>query len=180
VVFGCSNGVLVYDAGDISKIPAPDKYGRMGNAYVTDTSPVAAGDYNSDPDSEGYLLHQLALINTQTKTMKVVHLPPGVEYTWRDVARGPDGEIILLGTDGSLHTLDPITGGITASLPVIEPWEGPVEWQDSHPALTMLGGTAYVTDPARQTVHAIDLATGNMRTSGKLPGVPNEIIVVEG
>lgn len=180
VVFGCSNGVLVYDAGHISKIAAPDKYGRMGNAYVTDTSPIAAGDYNSDPDSEGYLLHQLALINTQTKTMKVVDLPPDVEYTWRDVARGPDGEIILLGTDGSLHTLDPITGGITASLPVIDPWEGPVEWQDSHPALTMLGGTAYVTDPARQTVHAIDLATGKIRTSGKLPGLPNEIIVVEG
>lgn len=179
-VFGCSNGVLIYEAGNITKIAAPDKYGRMGNAYATDINPIAAGDYNSDPDSEGYLLRQLALINTQTKTMKVVDLPEGIEYTWRDVARGPDGEIILLGSDGFLHTLDPITGGITSSLPVIDPWDGPAEWQDPHPALTVLGAIAYVTDPVRQTVHGIDLATGNITTSGKLPGIPNEITVVEG
>src|SRR5690606_301531 len=62
VIFGCADGALAYDDGEITKIPAPDEYGRMGNAYVTDTSPVAVGDYNSNPDSEGYLLTELALI----------------------------------------------------------------------------------------------------------------------
>ncbi|UZX03152.1 hypothetical protein F8G81_11490 [Arthrobacter sp. CDRTa11] len=179
-VFGCSNGVLVYEAGTITKITAPDKYGRMGNAYVTDTSPIAVFDYNADPDAEGYLLHQLGLIDTKAKTMKVVDLPDGVEYTWRDVARGPNEEILLLGTDGSLHTLDPVTGETTSSLPVIDAWKGPAEWQDPHPALTVLGGTAYVTDPAKKALHAIDLATGKVTTSKELPGTPNEITVVEG
>lgn len=180
VVFGCSNGVLVYDAGTITKITAPDQYGRMGNAYVSEDSTLAVGDYNSDPDSEGYLLHELALIDTAAKTMKVIELPAGIEYTWRDVARGPAGEILLLGSDGSLHTLSATTGEITSSIPVIEAWESPVEWQDPHPALTVLDGTAFITDPAAKVLHAVDLATGKVTTSEELPGVPNEITAVEG
>lgn len=180
VLFGCSNGVLVYDAGTITKITAPDEYGRMGNAYVTEDSTLAVGDYNSDPDSEGSLLHELALIDTKTKTMKIIDLPDGIEYTWRDVARGPSGEILLLGTDGSLHTLDAATGDITGSVPVIGAWEGPAEWQEPHPALSVLDGTAYVTEPAKKVLHAVDLATGKVTTSTELPGVPNEITVVEG
>lgn len=179
-VFGCSNGVLVYDAGEITKIPAPDKYGRTGNAYVTETSSIAVFDYNSDPDAEGYLLHKLALVDTETKSMKVVELPEGVEYTWRDVARGPNDEIVLLGSDGSLHTLDAATGNVTRSLPVIGAWESPVEWQDPHPALVVLDNTAYVTEPAKKMVHAIDLTTGTITSSTELPGTPNEIAVVEG
>lgn len=179
-VFGCSNGVLVFDAGKITKITAPDQYGRMGNAYVSDNSHIAIGDYNADPDSEGYLLNKLALIDTRTKTMKVVDLPEGIEYTWRGIARGPDGETLLLGSDGSLHMLDAFTGEITSSVPVIGAWEGPTEWQDPHPALTVLGGTAYVTEPAKKIVHAVDLATGDTKSSEELPGIPNEIAVVEG
>ncbi|MFJ6002261.1 zinc metallochaperone AztD [Arthrobacter sp. NPDC092385] len=180
VVFGCSDGALVYDDGRITKIPAPDEFGRMGNAYVSETSSIVAGDYKSDPDLEGYLLHQLTLVDTKAKTMKVVDLPEGVEYTFRDVARGPDGEILILASDGALHSMDPETGEITDSLPVIDAWEGPVEWQDPHPALKVVGSTAYITDPASKKLHAVDVATGGITSSDELPGVPNEIAVVEG
>ncbi|MUK00854.1 hypothetical protein GM708_02280 [Vibrio cholerae] len=180
VVFGCSDGALVYDNGEITKITAPDEFGRMGNAYVSETSPIIAGDYKSDPDLEGYLLHQLTLIDTETKTMEVIDLPEGVEYTFRDVARGPNDEILIIASDGALHTMDPETGEITGSTPVVDPWEGPVEWQDPHPALKVVGGTAYVTDPAAKKIHAIDLASGKITSSVELPGAPNEIAVVEG
>ncbi|MHA7209129.1 zinc metallochaperone AztD [Arthrobacter sp. MDT1-65] len=179
-VFGCSDGALVYDSGEITKIPAPDEFGRMGNAYVSETGPIVAGDYRSDPDLEGYLLHQLTLIDTGTKEMKVVDLPEGVEYTFRDVARGPDGEVLVLASDGALHTLDQHTGEVTGSTPVLDPWKGPVEWQDPHPALKVMGDTAYVTDPAARKLHAVDLATGGITSSGELPGIPNEITAVEG
>ncbi len=180
VVFGCSNGVLAYDNGDITKIQAPDEYGRMGNAYVSDASPIVAGDYNSDPDSEGYLLSELILIDTEAKTLKVIDLPEGVEYTFRDVARGPGGEILIIASDGALHTLDPDTGDITDSTPVLDPWAGPVEWQDPHPALKVVGDTAYITDPAARKLHAVDLTTGGITSSDELPGTPNEIAAVEG
>ncbi|WP_138946324.1 zinc metallochaperone AztD [Plantibacter sp. M259] len=179
VVFGCSDGVLVYDSGVFTKIQAPDAYGRTGNQYVSETSSIAVGDYNSDPDAEGYDLRQLAFTDTVTKTTKIVDLPEGVGYTWRDVARGPSDEVIVLGNDGSLHILDEQTGAVTDTIEVIDAWEPPAEWQDAHPALVVQDGVAYVTDPATKSIHAVDLASGDI-TTGELPGVPNEIAVVTG
>ena len=69
---------------------------------------------------------------------------------------------------------------ITASYPVIDPWESPVEWQDPHPALVVNGGIAYVTEPASDAIHAVDLETGKVLTSADLPGTPNEIAVAAG
>lgn len=177
VIFGCSDGVLVYKDGAFTKLPAPDAYGRMGNAYVSETSALVVGDYNSDPDREGYLLSELALIDTTTNTLTVVNLPDGVEYTWRDVARGPADEAVLLSADGSLNTLDPATGDITHSWDVIDPWTSPVEWQDPHPALCVHGNTAYVTEPAKQRIIAVDLTDGTVVAETTLPGTPNEITV---
>ena len=179
-VFGCSDGVLVYDAGVITKIAAQDTYGRTGNQYVSETSPITVGDYNSDPDSEGYLLTELVLTDTVAKTSTVVDMPDGIGYTWRDVARGPNDEAIILGSDGALHVLNVETGEFTDSFPVIDAWDGPVEWQDAHPALIVVGDTAYVTDTATSSIHAIDLTTGEITATTELDSTPNEIAVVTG
>jgi hypothetical protein len=176
-VFGCNDGVLVYD-GEFTKVTSPDAYGRIGNQFTTETSTVALGDYNSDPDAEGYLLSSVSLIDTVAKTLQVVDLPEGIEYTFRDLARGPDDEGVILGTDGSLHIIDVETGEITESYPVIGAWEGPAEWQDSHPALKVLGDVAYVTEPATDSVYAVDLGTGDVLASAELPATPNELAVV--
>ncbi|MFB2586814.1 zinc metallochaperone AztD [Herbiconiux liukaitaii] len=178
VVFGCENGALVYSDGEITKLDAPDQpYGRMGNAYVSETSPIVVGDYKNDPDAEGYLLDAVTLIDTAAKTLEVVQLPEGVEYTFRDVARGPGDLAYIIGTDGAIHVLDPATGEITESFPVIEAWEGPVEWQDAHPAIVVAGDIAYVTEPAANSIHAVDLTTGDIVTTGDLEVTPNEIAV---
>jgi hypothetical protein len=179
-VFGCSDGALLYADGEITKLDAPDEYGRMGNAYTTESSPIVAGDYNADPDSEGLELTQLALIDTAEKSLDVVDLPEGVAYTWRGVARGPSDEILVLGTDGALHVLNETTGAVEESYPVIDAWEGPIEWQNPHPALTVLDGIAYVTDPASEAIHAVDIATGEVTVSGELPATPNEIALAVG
>jgi len=179
-VFGCSDGVLVYDDGTFTKIPAADAYGRTGNQYVSETSPITVGDYNSDPDSEGYLLSQLVLTDTEALESTVVDLPDGVEYTWRGVARDADDNAVILGSDGALHTLDVESGSILSSTPVIDAWESPVEWQDAHPALIVAGSIAYVTDPATRSIHAVDLASGEIVASASLDETPNEIAVVTG
>jgi outer membrane protein assembly factor BamB len=178
VVFGCENGALVYDDGAITKLEAPDQpYGRMGNAWVSETSPIVVGDYKDDRDAEGYLLHRVALIDTAAKTLDVVDLPEGVEYTFRGVARGPDDQAYLIGSDGAIHVLDPETGEVTASYPVVDAWESPVEWQDPHPAITVAGDLAYVTDPAADSIHAVDLTTGEIVATGELGVTPNELAV---
>ncbi|UYC81626.1 hypothetical protein [Curtobacterium poinsettiae] len=177
-VFGCTDGALVYEDGAFEKIDAPTEYGRTGNLFTTEDSSVAVGDYNDDPDSEGYLLDQIALIDAASGEYTVADMPDGVGFTFRDLARGPGDEAVVLGSDGALHTFDETTGEQLESYPVIDAWEGPAEWQDAHPALKVEGDVAYVTDPAEQKVHAVDLTTGEViASSDELPGVPNEIAV---
>lgn len=180
VVFGCDDGVLVYDDGEIVKLDAPDEYGRTGNAYVTETSPIMVGDYKNDPDAEGYLLQNIVLVDTEARTHEVVALPDGVEYTWRGIARGPGDEAFILSADGSLNVLDPETGEITDSWDVIAPWQSPAEWQEPHPAIVVIGEVAYVTEPAANAIHAIDVTTGEIIASAELEHTPNEVAVATG
>lgn len=180
VIFGCEDGALLYHHGKFEKFTAPDKYGRMGNAFVSETSPIVVGDYKTDPDAEGYLLNSVALIDTEKHTFNVVKLPETVQYTFRDVARGPGDLAYILSTDGSIHVLDPKDGKIVNEFPVIKAWEGPADWQDAHPAIVVNGNIAYVTEPAANTVHSVDLATGKVTASSKLDVVPNEIAITLG
>ncbi|WP_336659939.1 zinc metallochaperone AztD [Leucobacter sp. USHLN153] len=181
VVFGCDDGALVYSDGEITKLTAPDQpFGRMGNAYVSETSPIVVGDYKNDVDAEGYLLDAVTLIDTVDKTLDVVDLPDGVEYTFRDIVRGPNDLAYILASDGAIHVLDPETGEIADTFPVVEAWEGPAQWQDPHPAIVVTGDIAYVTEPASNSIHAVDLTTGDVLTTAKLDVTPNEIAPAAG
>ncbi|WP_106815016.1 zinc metallochaperone AztD [Microbacterium timonense] len=181
VVFGCENGALLYRDGEIVKLDAPDQpYGRMGNAYVSETSPLVVGDYKNDPDAEGYLLGAVTVIDTEAATLEVIDLPEGVEYTFRDIARGPQDLAYILASDGSIHVFDPAAGEITDAFPVIEAWQGPAEWQDPHPAIVVIDDIAYVTEPAADAIHAVDLTTGEVVASATLDITPNEIAVAAG
>jgi outer membrane protein assembly factor BamB len=164
-VFGCTDGALVYQDGAFTKIDAPTEYGRTGNLFTTEDSSVAVGDYNDDPDSEGYLLDQVALIDAASGEYRVADMPEGVGFTFRDIARGPGDEAVILGSDGALHTFDEQTGEPIDTFDVIDAWEGPTEWQDAHPALKVAGDVAYVTDPTERKIHAVDLTTGWHRAS---------------
>lgn len=177
VVFGCEDGALMFSGGEFEKLDSPDEFGRMGNAYVSENSPIVVGDYKTDPDAEGYLLDAVTLIDTSTGSFDVVDLPENVRYTFRDVVRGPGDLAYILSTDGSIHVLDPETGDLVDEFPVVDAWDGPVEWQDAHPAISVDGDTAYVTEPAANTVHAVDLTSGETTASVQLDETPNEIAV---
>jgi outer membrane protein assembly factor BamB len=177
VIFGCEDGALLFHDGEFVKFAAPDEYGRMGNAFVSETSPLVVGDYKNDPDAEGYLLEAVTLIDTEARTFEVVDLPAEVRYTFRDIARGPGDLAYILSTDGQIHVLDPKTGDITDAFPVIDPWTGPADWQEAHPAIKVNGDIAYVTEPAQNAVHAVDLTTGEVIASADLAHTPNEIAV---
>lgn len=178
VVFGCENGALLYRDGEITKLTAPDEYGRSGNAYVSENSPLVIMDYKNDPDAEGSLLSNIALVDTEAATYEPVALPDGIQYTWRGVLRSDTGDAVMIGTDGRLHMIDPATGEIAESFAAIEAWEGPAEWQDEHPALGLAGDVAYVTDSANSRIVAVDITTGEEIASADLPHTPNELVVV--
>ncbi|MBB5790749.1 zinc metallochaperone AztD [Jiangella mangrovi] len=178
VVVGCEDGVLVYRDGAFTKIASPDPYGRIGNQAGTDASAVVLGDYKSDPDAELERPERVSLIDTATSTLRLVDL--GVSYTFRSLGRGPEGEALVLGTDGAIHVIEPVTGRVTSTIPVIEEWTEPQDWQQPRPTLVVDGDTAYVTDPVASEIHAVDLAAGTVTATAALPEIPNELTGVNG
>jgi outer membrane protein assembly factor BamB len=173
VVIGCETGVLIYKDGAITKVSSPTPYGRIGNQAGSDASPVTLGDYKQDEDAELERPTQISLVDTSTATLRLVDI--GTSYTFRSLARGPQGEALVLGTDGRIHVIDPAAGTVVRSIPVIEAWEEPIEWQQPRPAIFVRGGTAYVSEPAANAVHAVDIAAGTTTASATLPAIPNEL-----
>lgn len=173
VAIGCQDGVLIYQDGAFTKVESPDDYGRIGNQAGSEESPVILGDYKTDPDAELERPESIALVDTAEGDLELVDLPSS--YTFRSLGRGPAGEALVLGTDGSLHDIDPGSGKLTRSIELMDSWEEPLEWQDPRPALFVRGGTAYVSDPSTNQVHAVDLASGEVTGSVTLDEAPNEL-----
>ncbi|NLE82174.1 MAG: hypothetical protein GX610_21860 [Rhodococcus sp.] len=178
VVFGCENGVLVVTDGLITKIPAADPYGRIGNLAGDEESAIVLGDYKTDPDAELERPGRVSLIDTEKHEISLVDL--GTSYSFRSLGRGPTGEAIVLGTDGELHVIDPETKTVTRTVPVISPWSEPETWQSPRPTLFVQGATAYVTDPETKAIYAVNLDAGRVTSKATLPETPNELTGVTG
>lgn len=173
LVVGCQNGVLVYRDGQLTKVTSPDSYGRIGNQAGSDESPIVLGDYKKDEHAELERPEQISLIDTEAGTIRLVDI--GTSYTFRSLARGPEGEALVLGTDGGLRVIDPVTGKVVRTIDVLDPWQEPIDWQQPRPALFVRDGIAYVSDTATKQIHRIDLASGTVTASVTLAETPNEI-----
>jgi hypothetical protein len=178
VIFGCEDGMLVFKDGRFSKIFSPDAYGRMGNQAGSPASPVVLGDYKVDKGAVLERPTRISLVNTDTKAVKLVEL--GTSYSFRSLGRGPTGEALVLGTDGALHVLNPVTGAPVSTIPVVAAWQEPEAWQDPRPTLYVQGSTAYVTEPATRKLHAVDLKTGKTVRMATLAHTPDELTGVTG
>ncbi|GMA33337.1 hypothetical protein [Litorihabitans aurantiacus] len=175
VVLGCEDGVLILHGDHFHKVASPDAYGRIGNQFGTETSSVVLGDYKTDPEG---VLTSVSLIDTEAETIQIVDI--GSQYTFRNLARGDDDTALVLGTDGALRVIDPTTGEIVRTAPVIDAWEVPEEWQQPQPAVKVVDGMAYITEPATNELHVVDYETGEVWKSTELPATPNEMVVVTG
>src|SRR6478609_2815303 len=178
VVIGCEDGAVIWSGGALTKVTAPDAYGRIGNQAGSEASPYVLGDYKSDPDADLERPTRVSLIDTRDASIRLVDLP--ASYTFRSLARGDAGEALVLGTDGALHVIDPESGTVVRSVPVVDAWEEPEEWQEPRPALFVQDGIAYVTDPAGRAIHAVDYVGGEVWKSAELDVVPNELAGVTG
>lgn len=172
VAVGCENGMLVYRNGEITKIDSPDDYGRIGNQAGDEESPLVLGDYKTDPDAELERPEEVSVVDTENGDLELVDL--GTRYSFRSLGRGPDGEGLVLGTDGALHVIDMEAAEVADSFPVIDEWKEPIEWQEARPTLFVRGGAAYVTDPRENTLRAVDTSSGEVRAKSELPEAPNE------
>lgn len=175
VGLGCKDGVLLFKNGAFVKVKSDRAYGAVGTQVGSDESPVLLGDYSVEEDAEFEAPAQFALIDTAADSLKVVPMPKDVSYSFRSLARDPQGNGLILGTDGELHVVDPVAGKLTTAWPVVAPWKEPTDWQQPRPALFVRGTDAYITEPATKKVHQLDLTTGEVVGSVTLDAIPNEI-----
>lgn len=176
---GCTDGVLIYQDGTFTKVTNPqDPYSRSGNQAGTADSPYVLADYKTDKDAKLERPEKFAIIDTVNRTREVYSLPKGVSYTFRSMGRGPNGEALLLTTDGKLRIYDPANGTELGSVQLMNTWSESETWQDPRPALWVDGKTAYVTDPETKKLHAVSLSDAShpkTLMSIDLPQVPNEL-----
>ncbi|MGY1707880.1 zinc metallochaperone AztD [Geodermatophilus sp. SYSU D00758] len=175
IVIGCQDGAVLYTGGELTKIQSPDGYGRIGNQFGTEDSPIVLGDYERSAEDRS---STVALIDTTAAQMRLVDLP--APYWYRSFGRGPNGEGLVLTYDGALQVVDPASGAVTRSIPVTGPWEESEDWQDPHPQVVVVDGTAYVTEPATRQIHAVDVEGGEVWKSADLEVTPNELTGVSG
>ncbi|GHD33910.1 hypothetical protein GCM10007147_39120 [Nocardiopsis kunsanensis] len=173
VVIGCQDGALVYDGDGFAKVDSEDDYGRIGNQAGSEHSPVVLGDYKVDEDAELERPERIALIDGAAEELELVGLP--ASYTFRSLGRGPEGEALVLGTDGTLHVIDPEEGEVTNGVELMDEWEEPLEWQKPRPALFVRGSTAYVSDSDANELHAVDLESLEVTATQELKAAPNEL-----
>lgn len=179
-VFGCTNGPVVFDGHEFHKITPSEgvTYQRSGNLAGHPDSPVILGDHKVIEDAEHERPTKINLIDTRDNTMTQVELDSS--YWFRSLARGPEGEALVLTYDGHLKVIDPETGEITNDIPAIEAWQEKSEWQEPGPILKVLGDTAYVTDAEKRELALIDLTTGDVKDRITLDHAPVELAVVDG
>ena len=179
VSLGCENGPVIYRDGAFHQVPVPEAYQRSGNQFGSHESPVVLVDYKTDPDAEQERPTRIGLIDTVAGSMKTVEL--GSAYWFRSLARGAEGEAVILTYDGNLMILDEETGETLRAVPVVGPWEEPKEWQLPAPAVKVgADGLAYVTEPAAKKLHVVDIAAGTVLSSFDLPEAPTELAIVTG
>ncbi|SEL73851.1 hypothetical protein SAMN04515665_11823 [Blastococcus sp. DSM 46786] len=175
IVIGCQDGAVLYTGGELTKIQSPDAYGRIGNQLGTEDSPIVLGDYERSAEDRS---STVALIDTTTAELRLVDLP--APYWYRSFGRGTNGEALVLTYDGALQIVDPVSGAITRSIPVTGAWEESEDWQDPHPQVVVVDGMVYVTEPATQQIHAVDIEGGEVWKSADLGVTPNELGGVSG
>ncbi|WP_309131123.1 zinc metallochaperone AztD [Brevibacterium sp.] len=178
IAFGCENGILYYSQGKFTKVDSTDEYGRIGNQAGDENSSVILGDYKVDEDAELERPERVSLTDTRTGHLKLVDL--GTSYSFRSLDRGPEGEALVLGTDGQLHVIDAESGREESVIPVVDKWTEPLEWQEARPTLYVQGKNAYVSEPAKKTLHVVDLESGKVTKSKELPHASDEITGVTG
>ncbi|WP_460688341.1 hypothetical protein [Nesterenkonia suensis] len=174
---GCEDGVLLFDGEEFTKLETGEEYSRIGNLFAHDESPVLLGDYLLDEDRDEPMT-EVALVNTETEEITLADVDSA--YNFRSLARGPEGEALVIAEDGQLHVIDEETGEHIDQLQIMDEWTEPEEWQQPRPAIRVVDDIAYITEPDAQTIHMVDLNELEIIHDAEFDFAPNEIAAVDG
>lgn len=168
VVLACTDGALLIaeDGGTFAgeKIPYPDGGGGLPPATSLEHRP--GSNELAGPAGDAGVWH----LNVSKRVWTLLKTPvPAVAAS----AVGDTKRVLALCADGSLMTLNPATGEVSAQAPML----APLSATGTLPQLRIDAARAYLVDPAGSAVHEIDYAEG-LRTARTF-GVPAADIVLE-
>lgn len=168
VAFGCDDGIFTDKGGVAAKIAEPTGVaGRVSTLAGSEESTVLAANYTST---------QLLLADTANGTTRLVDLG----MTYGTFTRDEHGDVVVLGTDGKVRTIDAGTGEIESSVTATPAWEVPASSASPRPRMTMVGHHAVVTDPRSERVVQVDLERERISRSVTLPVVPVSVLATGG
>jgi len=177
VAFGCKEGVLIARAGgknppDVKMLPYGEAMpeGQVGTLLGGKAMQFFLGNYGED---------------------KVVVIDPSADDPYRlvelavrrvDFALDPERvtTAYVFTEDGKLHVLDVLSGELTKSVQVTEPYSKDGHWRDPRPRLAVMGGEIAVTDPRQQCVRILDAASLTETRTIPVEGTPFNIVAVGG
>lgn len=175
--FGCKDGIVVA------------KPGKTGGAPVlTHTATADLGEGNVSTLKGGKAM-QFFLGNFGPSA--VVLIEPGATEMFRkidlptrrvDFALDPakSRNAYILTEDGNLHILDVLSGDITKSARVTEPYSMDGHWRDARPRLAVAGDHVALTDPREGLVRMISTETLAEDRTIAVEGTPYTIVAVGG
>ncbi|TFD99787.1 hypothetical protein [Jeotgalibacillus salarius] len=177
VAFGCKGQVLLYHPAEnsITELALPDAGARVGSLKGISASNYMIGNYSSEEDSA--LNTHLSLIHLRDRTIETIDL--GTEYVGSITM--DEEHAYVLGKNGSLFVIHLSTGEIESETAVIDPIE-PTEGHGHgtpNPALALVEGIVYVTDPATMTLHQVDPAHGEAKAIQTFDTAPTALIAIK-
>lgn len=167
LVFTCSDGALLVteDGGAFAteKIPYPD--GGARHPHATSLGHRPGSNELGGAAGDAGIWH----LDVSKRAWTFLATPvPALAAS----AVGDGKRVLAIGADGSLLTLNPATGAVTAREALLSPAGGGAE-----PKILVDTSRAYVSDPARSVVLEVDYA-GGLRTARTFP-VPAADLVLE-
>lgn len=155
VAFGCDDGVAIISRSGndwVTTKIAEDAESRIGNfTYHAETN-VLLGNWGDD---------SYALIDVDASTISEITLPLNIWISPPAFNPLDAEQVVVLTQDGSLHTVEAVTGEVVATAAeVITAYAVPEDENARvpRPALAVAGGYAYISDPIAGTLHIINLS----------------------
>lgn len=121
---------------------------------------------------------RVVLIDPAEESFDLVDLPTRRVHFALDNVR-PQWAYIFT-EDGNLHRLNALSGEITDTLALTEPYSMDGHWADPRPRIAVAGNEILVTDPRESIIHRIDAEAFEAVGEIAVPGLPYEIVVAGG
>jgi hypothetical protein len=177
VAFGCKEGVLIARRNgsgtpEVEMLPYGDDMpeGQVGTLLGGRAMQFFLGNYGDD---------KVVVIDpSQENPFLLVELPVRRVDFALDPARPTTAYVFT--EDGTLHVLDILTGRLTRSAQVTEPYSKDGHWRDPRPRLAVMGTEIAVTDPRRERILILDAQTLGENRSLPIAGSPFNIVAVGG